>query len=241
MNRLIRLMLGLTIAVGLTGLAIAGSVNSPGAPSAGSGMYTFSQIYDYLNAGTVPTIPGSFQGPSGGPGSTMYTTGQIIEAVATPFAQCDTTAEDVRQGKKFFSTVSGDWGVRTGTWVTPTPPPTPTPPDYLVQIGSLYAAKWTDNAGTDFNVNKDWSTAVSWAAGLDWLEKPVGSWRLPTKDELANICSNKGLLGTYSDDYTWSSTTIDANYVWVVLFSSCGLDDYPKTGHTSVRAVRSTP
>ncbi|MCX6355096.1 MAG: hypothetical protein NTZ78_09370 [Candidatus Aureabacteria bacterium] len=45
---------------GLCSMVVAGSLDSPGAPSAGSGMYTLQQVYDYLYAGTVPTIPESF-------------------------------------------------------------------------------------------------------------------------------------------------------------------------------------
>jgi len=116
MKKLIMMVLGLMVAVGMAGMAIAGNIDSPGAPSAGSGMYTLQQVYDYLNAGTVPTIPGSFQEPSAGPGSTMKTTVQIVAAVATPFAQVNgPAAADVKKDVKFFSTASGSWGVQTGT------------------------------------------------------------------------------------------------------------------------------
>jgi len=46
-------------AAGMCCMAIAGSLDSPGAPSAGSGMYTLSQIYDYMNSGIdVTPVPG---------------------------------------------------------------------------------------------------------------------------------------------------------------------------------------
>ncbi|MCX6354066.1 MAG: hypothetical protein NTZ78_04060 [Candidatus Aureabacteria bacterium] len=40
MKKLITVALGFMLMVGLSGLVVAGSLDSPGAPSAGSGMYT---------------------------------------------------------------------------------------------------------------------------------------------------------------------------------------------------------
>ena len=116
MKKLMMMVLGLMCAVGMAGMAVAGNIDSPGPPSGGSGMYTLQQVYNYLSAGTVPTIPGSFQEPSAGPGSTMKTTKEIVAAIATPFAQVSGPATaDVKKDVKFFSTASGSWGVQTGT------------------------------------------------------------------------------------------------------------------------------
>jgi len=116
MKKLMTIVLGMMCAVGMAGMAIAGNIDSPGPPSSGSGMYSLKQVWDYLSAGTVPTIPGSFQEPSAGPGSTMKTTTEIVAAVATPFAQANGPAvADVKKDVKFFSTASGSWGVKTGT------------------------------------------------------------------------------------------------------------------------------
>ncbi|MCX6354140.1 MAG: LamG domain-containing protein, partial [Candidatus Aureabacteria bacterium] len=90
-------------------------LNSPGAPSAGSGMYTFSEIYDYLNSGTVAPALSPFRGPSAGPSSTMKTTKQIYDDIKAKFDECEATAADVEQGKTFFCTKPESWGVRTGT------------------------------------------------------------------------------------------------------------------------------
>lgn len=92
----------------------AGNIDSPGSPSSGSGMYTLLHLYNYLNYGTVPTIVTSFQEPSGGPGSTMKTTKNIVDDAKAKFDQCDAQGSDVAVGKKFFST-QGSWGVQTGT------------------------------------------------------------------------------------------------------------------------------
>ncbi|MCX6353728.1 MAG: hypothetical protein NTZ78_02345 [Candidatus Aureabacteria bacterium] len=107
--------LSVIFAVGLSGIAVAGSINSSGAPSSGSGMYTLTQIYDYLNSGTDATPLPGFQEPVEAPAPTMKTTKQIFEDIKAKFAECDTTIADVKMGKKFFSTVSGSWGVQTGT------------------------------------------------------------------------------------------------------------------------------
>ncbi|MCX6356042.1 MAG: fibrinogen-like YCDxxxxGGGW domain-containing protein [Candidatus Aureabacteria bacterium] len=131
MKKLITAALGLLFAVCVSYTAVAGSLDSPGAPSAGSGMYTLQNLYDYLTSGAALTVQSSFQEPTSGPGSTMKTTKEIGDAVATPFALCaTTTAADVKSGMPFFCTQPGSWGVRTGTLVvppTPTPTLTPTP------------------------------------------------------------------------------------------------------------------
>ena len=90
-------------------------------------MYTFQQIYDYLNSGTEAPAPGPFREPSAAPGSTMKSLQEIYEAVATPFAQCNAGPADVKSSVTFFSTQAEGWGVQTGTWIQATATPTPTP------------------------------------------------------------------------------------------------------------------
>jgi len=130
MRRMVAAMLSVMCAAIVTGMAIAGSMDSLGLPSAGSGMYSLSQIYDYLNSGTAATIPGTFQEPGASPGATMRTTKQIYEDIKTKFDDCEATAADVKSGVHFFSAVPGSWGVQTGALVVPSTPtitPTPTP------------------------------------------------------------------------------------------------------------------
>ncbi|MCX6353497.1 MAG: hypothetical protein NTZ78_01175 [Candidatus Aureabacteria bacterium] len=119
MKRMMTIVLGVMFLVGLGGMAVAGSLDSPGDPSAGSGMYTLSQIYDYLNSGTEATPIAGFQEPGSAPGSTMRTTKQIYDDLKAKYDLCPATAADVKSGVNYFSTVSGSWGVRTGTYVTP--------------------------------------------------------------------------------------------------------------------------
>ena len=115
MKKLITVALSLMFVVCLSYTVIAGSLDSPGAPSAGSGMYTLQNLYDYLTSGTALTVQGSFQEPTSGPGSTMKTTRQIGDDIAALFGQCPATADNVESGVKFFCTQPGSWGVQTGT------------------------------------------------------------------------------------------------------------------------------
>jgi len=127
MKKLITVALSLMLMVGLSGLVVAGSLDSPGAPSAGSGMYTLQNLYDYLTSGAALTVQASFQEPTSGPGSTMKTTKEIGDSIKALYNQCDVTAANVEQGKKFFCTQPGSWGVQTGTaQLVPTPTPSPT-------------------------------------------------------------------------------------------------------------------
>ncbi|MCX6355742.1 MAG: hypothetical protein NTZ78_12700 [Candidatus Aureabacteria bacterium] len=132
MKKLITIALGVMLTVGLSGVAVAGSLDSPGAPSAGSGMYTLQNLYDYLTSGAALTVQSSFQEPTTGPtAGTMKTTKQIGDDVKAMFNLCAiTAASDVKSGMPFFCTQSGSWGVQTGTGLmqpTPTSTPTSTP------------------------------------------------------------------------------------------------------------------
>jgi len=115
------------IAAGVCGMAAAGSIDSPGLPAAGSGMYSLSQIYDYVNSGIETTPISGFQEPGSSPGSTMRTTTEIYDIIHGNLSQCEIHPEDVTPGKKYFSTIPGWWGVRVGGTPMPTGTPTITP------------------------------------------------------------------------------------------------------------------
>ncbi|MCX6354010.1 MAG: DUF1566 domain-containing protein [Candidatus Aureabacteria bacterium] len=250
-------VLGLIFAAGMVGMAFAGSIDSTGAPSVGSGMYTLGNLYDYIVSGTALEAKTSFQEPSAAPGSTMKTTKEIGDTLKTSFDLCNATAAHVESGWTFFSTAPGSWGVQTGTlFVPPTPTLTPTPTptieptwyaangpsgsDMVANIAGMAVAKWTNNAGMDTNTTKTWDDAVSWSADLAWLDKD--DWRLPTLGDLNTICANKGSLGSWSDaGYTWSSTELDASIAWFVCLNNCRVYNCDKTIARSVRAVRGGP
>jgi len=142
---------GVMFAVGMAGMAVAGSIDSTGAPSSGSGMYSLTQVYDYLNSGIEVTPVPSFQEPSSAPGSTMKTMKNIYDDLRAKYIQSDVTAADVKQGKKFFSTQPGSWGIQTGTLVvpptptaTPTNTPTTTPTPFGEAECALKGGVWSD-------------------------------------------------------------------------------------------------
>ncbi len=198
--------------VGMGGMAMAGNIDSPGAPSAGSGMYTLKQIYDYLSAGTAATKQTSFQDPTAGPGSTGYTLKDVYAAVATPFPQCDATVSDVGAGRKFFCAVSGSWGLKTGTKTVPycTLLKTGQTSVYVTgddgsknkgvafsytnttsnsvtdNVTGLMWAKSIAGAGCCSGSTPLWSSAVSWAIGLTF--DGYSDWRLPNITELQSLC-----------------------------------------------------
>ncbi|MCX6353499.1 MAG: hypothetical protein NTZ78_01185 [Candidatus Aureabacteria bacterium] len=149
MKKLIRLALSVMCAVGLSGLSIAGSLDSPGAPSAGSGMYSLQNLYDYLTSGTALSVQSGFQEPALAPGSTMKTTKEIGDALKALFEQSEIADADVAQGKKFICTQPGSWGIQTGTaQLVPTPTATPTQTETPTQTPTATAIPWDSSACT---------------------------------------------------------------------------------------------
>jgi len=127
MKKMITVALSLVLMLGMAGFAIAGSLDAPGAPSAGSGMYTLQNLYDYIVSGAALESQTGFQEPTSAPGSTMKTTKEIGDMLKSLYEQCPVTAANVESGVKFFCTQPGSWGVQTGTGLMqPTPTPTPT-------------------------------------------------------------------------------------------------------------------
>jgi len=127
--------------IGMRVTAFGGSVDSPGSPSIGSGMYSLQQIYDYLNSGIEATPLSIFQEPGAAPGATMKTTKQIYDDIKAKMDQCTGIAADMAQGKTFFCTRPGSWGIQTGTAQlvpTPTPTATQTPTPTSTPTSSVY-------------------------------------------------------------------------------------------------------
>jgi hypothetical protein len=101
--------------MGMAGIAVGGSIDSPGSPSTGSGMYTLSQIYDYLNSGTAASASGVFEEPVGTPAPTMKTTKELYDSIKAKLELCTANPADVKSGVKFFCAQTESWGVQTGT------------------------------------------------------------------------------------------------------------------------------
>ena len=244
MKSLMTLALGFMFLIGMAGALVAGSIDAPGAPTAGSGMQTLQQIYNYLNSGIKATPVPNFQEPGAAPGSTMKTTKEIYDDIVALYERCNATAADVMPGKTFFCTQSGSWGVQTGNYATPTPTPTPTitptPVGDTVTIGTLVVAAWGEGPGCASNVQMVPAAALSWAAGLVWLG--ASDWRLPTGNtggELSTICENRALLGSYHLDYYWSATKNTSSSYWALQFGNPCSVEYRNTVQAHfVRAVR---
>lgn len=96
----------------------AGSLDAPAAPTnAGSAMYTLTDLYNRLNAGTPGAPrPGAFAEPAAGPtAGTGYTLNQIMAAMPTLDNANGAVVADVVAGKTFWGLTGGAWGLRTGT------------------------------------------------------------------------------------------------------------------------------
>ena len=245
MKRLRMVVLGMISAAGMAGMSMAGSINSPGAPgSSASKMPALGDVYTYLTTGTpVPTPGTSFTEPSSSPAGTGHTLTDIYEAVATPFPQCDATVSNVISGKKFFCTVAGSWGLKTGTLA----------PKYctLLKTGqtSVYwtgddasknkgkAFSYTDStssnsvtdnvtglmwaksyngAGCRNGSTLNWYSAVSWAVGLTF--DGYSDWRLPNITELQSIVVR---------DTTPGSPYINKTYFMVISGTYWSSTTYP--------------
>ena len=108
----VMLLIGLTV---LPLAALAGNLDSPGAPTTTAGhMPTLQELYDYLTTGAAPGAAALFQEPAAGPtAGTMKTLLQLYTDIKALFDQITVTAANVRAGQKYFSTVP--WGIQTGT------------------------------------------------------------------------------------------------------------------------------
>ena len=96
--------------------SLAGSLDSPGPPSSGSGMLTLTDIYNRLDTGATITVPGTFQEPSSGP---TAGTGKSLSDIQSKLPAIDNTngatAAGVLSGKTFWGLTNGQWGKQTGT------------------------------------------------------------------------------------------------------------------------------
>ena len=103
-----------------------------------------------------------------------------------------------------------------------------------------------DNSKIDHFLNRVEQRVVEYTAEMERIRKEIeieepSNWRLPNKDELILMYENlhKKDIGGFADDYYWSSSEINSNYVWDQYFGS-GFQYYRyKSYGLHVRTVRS--
>jgi hypothetical protein len=106
----------------------------------------------------------------------------------------------------------------------------------------------TDATGTAYNTGKSNTEKIvqtqgagNYAAKLcdDLILNGYDDWFLPGKDELNELYKNKGLIGGFSNDgYYWSSSESDNNTAWLQSFSNGNQVSWNKKDVVKVRAVR---
>jgi hypothetical protein len=101
-------------------VVLAGDLVPSGGPTAlGSQMYTLEQIYDQLNAGTAGSKMTSFTEPSSGPAGTGHTLNEIMGKLPVLDDANGAGPANVALGKTYWGLTSGQWGLKTGTMLTP--------------------------------------------------------------------------------------------------------------------------
>jgi hypothetical protein len=88
----------------------------------------------------------------------------------------------------------------------------------------------------------DWYSAqdlISIPDNHDSAGKKFTDWRLPTKYELSLMYAQKTSIGSFSDDYYWSSIANASTSSWLKNFGDGRMDYGPKDGAYHIRAVRS--
>jgi len=196
------------IAAGVCGMAAAGSIDSPGLPAAGSGMYSLSQIYDYVNSGIETTPISGFQEPGSSPGSTMRTTTEIYDIIHGNLSQCEIHPEDVTPGKKYFSTIPGWWGVRVGGTPMPTGTPTITPTPTITSSPTITPTPTATFAcGVSTITDSDSNICQTVQIGTQcWLGENLRTRKKPNGDALPT--SPRGYWG-YPNGQGGCSSSVD--------------------------------
>jgi hypothetical protein len=72
----------------------------------------------------------------------------------------------------------------------------------------------------------------------DYTLNGYGDWFLPSKDELNELYSQKGIVGGITSDFYWSSSQSNSNAAWDQGFNNGLQEASPKTVFYRVRAIR---
>ena len=105
----------------------------------------------------------------------------------------------------------------------------------------------TTTAGTSTAVGSGYWNTYSWMTGTKHPAAEVvrnathggyNDWFLPSKDELHEMYSQRGVIGSFASRYYWSSSESSANYAWEHDFHDGNPYGYGKMHGDSVRAAR---
>ena len=209
MNKAISWMMVALAAFGLcrgTALGGSGTTNAPAAPSsAGSAMWTLSDIYNVLNtrATNVAQRTGGFTEPGAGPtNGVMYTLNDVMSLVTNraPVAKTGVTKTYPTAG---YAVGDDGWNQIGVAWPNPRFSPVATSGDATNQIrDNLTGLIWARNANLASNVTGlAWTTTIgtcTWFQAFDVITNSAGpvnganygganDWRLPNMRELYSL------------------------------------------------------
>jgi hypothetical protein len=81
--------------------------------------------------------------------------------------------------------------------------------------------------------------SFKWKDANTLCESYGEGWRLPTKDELKCLYTNKDIAGGFLRDWYWSSEKVGQFNIWVQSFSNGKQFGYSNSNSAKVRCVRS--
>jgi hypothetical protein len=81
--------------------------------------------------------------------------------------------------------------------------------------------------------------SFNWKEAKSLCESYGEGWRLPTKDELKCLYTNKDNVGGFLRDWYWSSDRVGQFNIWVQSFSNGKQFGYSNSNSAKVRCVRS--
>jgi hypothetical protein len=98
----------------------------------------------------------------------------------------------------------------------------------------------TGLANTNAIITSQGATATSYAAGLARAYRGGGytDWYLPSKDELNKLYLNRIAIGSFANNFYWSSSEVDNLYAWFQYFGNGVQGDGDKDFSFYVRAIR---